>query len=175
MEGHIRETKDAPPEADGSGAIPVHGINGVRVEEHGNCARDARVHETQGIHILMELSGCPPEVLGDLGLMEEALRQAAAAAQTTVLNLTCHRFSPTGVSGVAVVAESHLSLHTWPEKGYAAVDIYTCGRQVRPRAGCICLSRLLGAQEVRCSAWERGVVEDGAYGHRQVDIEPWTI
>ena len=120
----------------------------------------------------MELSGCPQEVLGDIACIEKTLRAAAVAAHTTILDLTCHRFSPTGVSGVAVVAESHISIHTWPETGYAAVDIYTCGKHVDPREGCICISKLLRAEQVCCTAWERGLPETGGrYVHRQIGFE----
>lgn len=83
--------------------------------------------ETRGTHILAEYSHCAAEVLDDPGRIEAALLEAAHQARATVIHPYFHRFSPQGVSGVVVIAESHLSIHTWPEFGYAAADFYTCG------------------------------------------------
>lgn len=82
---------------------------------------------THGQHLLVEYWGCDSEVLNDLGAVEALMKRAADAAGATLVASTFHRFSPQGVSGVVVVEESHLSIHTWPEVGYAAVDFYTCG------------------------------------------------
>ena len=83
-----------------------------------------------GIHVLLELKDCNKEVLNDLELLEEAMEAAAKAAGATVVEKAFHQFNPHGVSGVVIVAESHLFIHTWPEHGYAAVDIFTCGDSV---------------------------------------------
>lgn len=82
---------------------------------------------TLGRHLLVEYRRCTSEVLDDVAAMEFLLREAAAAAGATVLGAQFHRFQPHGVSGVLLIAESHLSVHTWPEAAYAAVDFYTCG------------------------------------------------
>lgn len=80
-----------------------------------------------GNHILVEFTGCSPEIMNDVASIEADMVEAAVKAEMTVINSTFHHFSPYGVSGVVVVQESHLAIHTWPEYGYAAVDIFTCG------------------------------------------------
>tara|TARA_R110001592_G_scaffold9723_4_gene51478 strand:+ start:33901 stop:35181 length:1281 start_codon:yes stop_codon:yes gene_type:complete len=80
-----------------------------------------------GNHILVEFMGCIPEIMNDVSVIEEAMVNAADIAGATVINSTFHHFSPYGVSGVVVIQESHLAIHTWPEYGYAAVDLFTCG------------------------------------------------
>ncbi|MEM7037432.1 MAG: adenosylmethionine decarboxylase, partial [Bacteroidota bacterium] len=85
-----------------------------------------------GRHILVEYYACNPDILNDVLRIEDAMVSAAKAADATVINSTFHHFSPFGVSGVVVIQESHLAIHTWPEYGYAAVDIFTCGEMVDP-------------------------------------------
>ncbi len=85
-----------------------------------------------GRHILVEFSGCNAEVLNDVSKIEKAMIDAAQIAGATVINSTFHHFSPWGVSGVVVIQESHLAIHTWPEYRYAAVDLFTCGDSVDP-------------------------------------------
>jgi len=85
-----------------------------------------------GRHILVEFYGCDPQIMNDVVQIEQHMVQAAKEAQATVVNSTFHHFSPYGVSGVVVIEESHLAIHTWPEFGYAAVDIFTCGSSVNP-------------------------------------------
>lgn len=85
-----------------------------------------------GRHLLIEFYDCDSEILDDVAGIEDNMRTAARKANSTIVNSTFHRFNPYGVSGVVVIAESHLSIHTWPEYGYAAVDIFTCGEAVDP-------------------------------------------
>lgn len=85
-----------------------------------------------GQHILVEYYDCDPEILNDVNRIEASMVDAAKAADATVIASTFHHFSPFGVSGVVVIQESHLAIHTWPEYGYAAVDIFTCGDVVDP-------------------------------------------
>ena len=85
-----------------------------------------------GVHILAEYYSCDKELLKDTSLIEELMNNAAEIAGATVVTSAFHTFNPYGVSGVVVIAESHLSIHTWPEYGYAAVDIFTCGDVVDP-------------------------------------------
>ncbi len=85
-----------------------------------------------GRHLLLELKNCKPEALNDLDFIKDCLRTAAKEAGSTVISESFHQFSPQGVSGVVIIAESHLFIHTWPEYNYAAVDIFTCGNSVQP-------------------------------------------
>lgn len=80
-----------------------------------------------GNHILVEFMGCDPHIMNDVSSIERDMVGAAQKAGATVINSTFHHFSPYGVSGVVVIQESHLAIHTWPEYGYAAVDLFTCG------------------------------------------------
>lgn len=80
-----------------------------------------------GNHILVEFMNCDPHIMNDVAGIERDMVAAAQKAGATVINSTFHHFSPWGVSGVVVIQESHLAIHTWPEYGYAAVDLFTCG------------------------------------------------
>ena len=100
-----------------------------------------------GTHLLADLSGC--QGLDDVARVEQALREAVAAASATLLDVRLHHFGPgQGVTGVALLAESHISIHTWPEHGYAAVDIFLCGPRHDLDAALAALSTRLEA--VRC-------------------------
>jgi S-adenosylmethionine decarboxylase len=78
-----------------------------------------------GVHLIVDLHGA--ERLDDIDYIEATLRRCVAAARATLLHIHLHHFQPSGVSGVAVLAESHISIHTWPEAGYAALDVFMCG------------------------------------------------
>jgi S-adenosylmethionine decarboxylase len=80
-----------------------------------------------GHHLLVEFSGCDAVSLADLERVTDAMLQAAAASGATVVTHSFHHFSPYGVSGAVIIAESHLAIHTWPEHGFAAVDFFSCG------------------------------------------------
>lgn len=85
-----------------------------------------------GRHILAEAEGCDPRVIDDPHMVESIMVSAALSAGAEVREVAFHRFSPQGVSGVVVISESHLAIHTWPEYGYAAIDVFTCGSRVDP-------------------------------------------
>ena len=96
-----------------------------------------------GIHILVELNDCNRELLNDLETIREIMLTAARGCGATILGESFHQFSPHGISGVVIIAESHLFIHTWPEHGYAAADIFTCGTVVIPeKAAEIIIDRL---------------------------------
>lgn len=82
---------------------------------------------TNGTHLLLEMHGCDCALLDDLNHISQLMRRASSAAGATVLAHASHQYSPQGVSLVLTLAESHFSIHTWPEVGYAAIDFYTCG------------------------------------------------
>jgi len=79
-----------------------------------------------GVHLIIDLHGACG--LDDIDLIEATLRRCVDVAQATLLHIHLHHFHPNGVSGVAVLAESHISIHTWPDAGYAALDVFMCGK-----------------------------------------------
>lgn len=98
-----------------------------------------------GRQLIVEYTGCAASLLGDVAHVRRAMVEAAEASGATVVADSFHRFEPHGVSGVVVIAESHLTIHTWPERGYAAVDVFTCGARVDPWKAHASLARSLGA------------------------------
>ena len=110
-----------------------------------------------GRHLLLELRDCNKAVLDDLRYLENALVSAAEEAGATVLGKSFHQFAPQGVSGVVLIAESHLSLHTWPEHAYAAVDIFTCGTTVKIVVAADALIRQLGSRDPSALEVKRGM------------------
>lgn len=114
-----------------------------------------------GTHIVCELSGCDPARLTDVDAVREMMQQAALAANATIVTSAFHRFQPHGVSGVVVIQESHLSIHTWPETGYAALDFYTCGDHTDPWAACEYAAEALDAKTLLTTEVKRGI-EAGA-------------
>lgn len=83
--------------------------------------------DTEARHLLGEYWDCPTDLLDDLPALERLLRAVSEASGLTVLSVASHRFAPQGVTVMALLSESHASIHTWPEAGYAAVDLYSCG------------------------------------------------
>ncbi|MCP2604548.1 adenosylmethionine decarboxylase [Candidatus Aminicenantes bacterium AH-873-B07] len=91
-----------------------------------------KAHSSIGHHYIVEASGCDPKIIGCIEKMQQILVKAAEKAGAQVWSISFNRFPPNGVSGVIVISESHISTHTWPELGYVALDIYTCGENVDP-------------------------------------------
>ena len=85
-----------------------------------------------GRHLIVEMWGVDPALLDDEGKLREVLIESAKRAGGRVIGVLFHKFEPQGVTGVVAIAESHISIHTWPEHGYAAMDIFTCGSHVDP-------------------------------------------
>jgi len=88
--------------------------------------------EALGRQILVEFYDCNVDAINDISFIEDAMLTATRASNATIISHNFHKFSPHGVSGVIVIAESHVAIHTWPEYGYAAVDIFTCGETIDP-------------------------------------------
>ena len=119
-----------------------------------------------GRHIVCELSGCDPVILTDVDGIHAMMISAAKAARATIMESAFHRFEPQGVSGTVILAESHLSIHTWPEKGYAAMDFYTCGDHTDPRLACEHAAAVLSAKSVLTTEFKRGIEKsDGEFTH----------
>ncbi len=109
-----------------------------------------------GRHLLLELQDCDKESLNDLDFLKTIMVDAAVGCGATVLGVSFHPFQPQGVSGVVVIAESHLSIHTWPEYDYAAVDIFTCGTTVQPEKAAQMLVEKLGSTHHSIVEVQRG-------------------
>ena len=101
----------------------------------------------QSKHCLLELYGCNYEKLNDESFLRCSLTNAAKLAKATVLNLISNKFEPQGVTAIALLAESHLSIHTWPEACYSAVDVFTCGQNMMPDLACKYLIEALEVEE----------------------------
>jgi S-adenosylmethionine decarboxylase proenzyme len=122
-----------------------------------------------GRHILAEFYGCDTNILNDSELIEAYMKQAAIECGATIVSSTFHTFNPHGVSGVVVIAESHLAIHTWPEYGYAAVDVFTCGETVNPHVANDTLKVSLKAKTVKIMELKRGELEsDRVLPHKPV-------
>lgn len=108
-----------------------------------------------GRHLLAEFTGCNASLLADLDVVTTAMLQAAEASGATIVTHSFHHFSPHGVSGAVIIAESHLAIHTWPEHGFAAVDFFSCGAVDMDR-GLILLRTVFEAQGETRLELERG-------------------
>lgn len=115
--------------------------------------------EQLGRHILVEFYNCDKEILQCHKKIEEFMITAAQKANATVVQSVFHLFNPYGVSGAVVISESHLTIHTWPEYGYAAVDLFTCGDEVNPWKAFDYLFEMLGAEKTETTEVPRGVVD----------------
>ena len=112
-----------------------------------------------GRHVLAEIYDCSAEILNDIKSVEKIMVRAALEAGAEIREVAFHKFSPQGVSGVVVISESHLAIHTWPELGYAAVDVFTCGETVDPWVSCNYIKQQFAAQRMEAKEVKRGVFE----------------
>ncbi len=112
-----------------------------------------------GRHILAEFYNCNTEVLNDVDRVELYMKRAAIECGATIVNSVFHTFNPHGVSGVVVIAESHLAIHTWPEYGYAAVDVFTCGDTVDPWVATKALKEYFGSETIKTVEINRGELD----------------
>ena len=110
-----------------------------------------------GRHVLIEFHDCDAVKLNDFDLVRQAMLDATKACGATLIGELFHRFNPHGVSGAIVIAESHLSIHTWPEHHYAAVDLFTCGKTIQPWRAFDFLKESLGSTRTEVKEIERGL------------------
>jgi len=96
-------------------------------------------------HILFTLKGCPYGLLDDEAHIRNVLANAAHLSESTLLNVSSHKFNPHGVTAIALLAESHISIHTWPENGMAVCDVFTCGDHTSPASGARYMYDAMGA------------------------------
>jgi S-adenosylmethionine decarboxylase proenzyme len=90
--------------------------------------------EALGRHLILEYHGCCASELDDIEFLENTILEATRATRATIVHSHFHRYAPQGVSGAVVISESHVTIHTWPEFGYMAADVFTCGESVDPWA-----------------------------------------
>ncbi|MFP4133257.1 MAG: adenosylmethionine decarboxylase [Halothece sp.] len=109
-----------------------------------------------GTHLVVEAWQTPKEVLNDAETIRSALVEAVAAGGATLLNLCVHQFSPHGITATATLSESHIAIHTWPEYGYFAADLFFCGKG-NPHQAMKVLQNLLGAKQVTMQELDRGL------------------
>ena len=110
-----------------------------------------------GRQILVEFYGCNEAVLTDTANIREVMLEGTRRSGATIISDDFHTFSPHGVSGVVVIAESHVAIHTWPEFGYAAIDIFTCGETIDPWAVMRYLEAEFGASSISSMELKRGL------------------
>jgi S-adenosylmethionine decarboxylase proenzyme len=125
-----------------------------------------------GRHILAEFYNCDSNILNNARLIETAMEQAAVECGATVVEKVFHMFSPYGVSGVVIISESHLAVHTWPEYGYAAVDLFTCGDSCDPLVAYECLKNKLNAGSAIYTELQRGMLDNTK---NEVMVSPFRI
>ena len=108
-----------------------------------------------GDHFLLNLYGCDAEKLNNEKFLSEMLEREVIEGKMTLLNLITHKFEPHGITAVALLSESHISIHTWPEDSSCAVDVYTCGTTARPRLACDYIIESLGCSDPRVTHVKR--------------------
>ncbi|MCH8897434.1 MAG: adenosylmethionine decarboxylase [Chloroflexi bacterium] len=111
-----------------------------------------------GKHLLLELKECNPQLLNDLDYIRNSLLRAAEDLGVHVVGESFHQFSPQGVTGILSIAESHISIHTWPEYGYAAADIFTCGSSFQPLQAAEILIEQLESKDQDITEIPRGLL-----------------
>jgi|TARA_R100001015_G_C4576993_1_gene134100 S-adenosylmethionine decarboxylase proenzyme len=113
--------------------------------------------EALGRQILVEFYDCESSKINDVEYIEESMLSGTKAANATIISHNFHKFSPYGVSGMVVIAESHVAIHTWPEYNYAAVDIFTCGDTIDPWVIQEYLKEAFNSQNVSSMEMKRGL------------------
>lgn len=108
------------------------------------------------IQVLADFYECDPNILDNENLIRESMLEAAKKCGATIILHNFHKFSPQGVSGMIVIAESHFAIHTWPEHSYAAVDLFTCGQSINPEPGLSYLAQALKSKKHTTNIIHRG-------------------
>lgn len=113
--------------------------------------------DTMGRHVIAELWGCDVEKLNNIKFIEQLFVDAALEAGAEVREVAFHKFAPHGVSGVVIISESHLTIHSFPEHGYASIDVYTCGDRIDPKVASNYISKALSAKTTEVVEVPRGL------------------
>ena len=129
-----------------------------------------------GRHLIVEFTDCDRELLNSTDRLENFTREAVRRSGATIVQSVFHRYNPHGVSGVIVIAESHISIHTWPEYGYAAADFFTCGESVDPYAAFDYMKEALKARAAAVTEIKRGMpsARDEVICHKPVDTPEFS-
>ena len=106
-------------------------------------------------HLLFDLIDCPPDLLDDEDFVRLSTWTAAKESKSELINISCHKFKPQGVTALAMLAESHLSIHTWPEKGVAKCDIFTCNDKCLPELAVQYIGERFKAKQVTSETFDR--------------------
>jgi len=115
------------------------------------------VNEVLGVHHIAELCECNADLLNNSEFISTSLRQAVEHANATLIEEVKYEFTPQGITAVCLLSESHISIHTWPEKSYAAVDIFTCGGHTNPDIACRFLADALESKNPTFTIFYRGI------------------
>lgn len=118
--------------------------------------KQTSLHTHLGTHLIAEFFGC--DANDEISFMRRAMREAASVSGATMLGDRYHKFSPQGITGYILLKESHISIHTWPEYGYAAVDVFTCGETMKPERAIESLRDALRPDKVTVKKIMRGDV-----------------
>lgn len=113
--------------------------------------------DTMGRHVISELWNCSESKLNDMGYIEQVFVDAALKAGAEVREVAFHKFAPHGVSGVVIISESHLTIHSFPEHGYASIDVYTCGDRIDPNVAAEYIAEALESQTKETIEVPRGM------------------
>ncbi|MEM8827853.1 MAG: adenosylmethionine decarboxylase [Cyanobacteria bacterium P01_G01_bin.19] len=115
--------------------------------------------EQMGTHLVVDAWLAPAELLNDPEAIKTALLKAVSAGKATLIDICVHQFSPHGVTATATLAESHIAIHTWPEHGYFAADLFFCGGG-QPKMAMKILQTALGARQIKIREFDRGIFEE---------------
>ena len=111
-----------------------------------------------GRHLILELWGCDADHINSIETIERAMTETVEACGATLLDLRVYPFTPIGVTGVAILSESHMMIHTWPEHGYAAVDLFTCGYHTDPAKAVPVLKQYFCPERIQVMEMNRGLI-----------------
>lgn len=125
-----------------------------------------------GQHVLAEFFECDPNTLNSIDKVEKYMVDAALECGATIVQKCFHMFNPYGVSGVVIISESHLAIHTWPELGYAAVDLFTCGDKCDPKVSYEFLKKKFHCQNATFTELKRGILNKNTM---KVAEQPFVI
>ena len=134
----------------------VNNNNVVNLDNHNNNNNNL-LEEQLGRHLIVEMMGSPYHRLNNITFIDNVFREACTIGSLTLLRMQLHQFEPFGVSGVAVLAESHISIHTWPEKSYAALDIFVCGKNANPELALKYIEEQMEATSLNVKTFDRGI------------------